>query len=272
MKPLVSLTTSEGHSLRLTADHRVRRISTLTRFRLVTEWCAAGDLKRGRSRAAAGSSPRRVVGRRCSSTMGTNEGYLMGLLVGDGTVAEDRAELSIWARPAVGNSDIDVGGPHSVMAAALDAARCFNHRADFSGWHPGTGRGEFRLRMGAITELSRDVGLRPGRKTITPAIERASSEFYRGFLRGLFDTERQRAGQPDEGCVGAPRATPTSACSKARSACCCVSASPPACTSARSMSSSSPARTSPASRKSWGSPTRSSARASRACWAATSAR
>ena len=61
----------------------------------------------------------------------------MGLLVGDGTITEDRAELSVWARPAVGNSDIDVGGPHSVMAAALDAARCFNHRADFSGWHQG---------------------------------------------------------------------------------------------------------------------------------------
>jgi ribonucleoside-diphosphate reductase alpha chain len=122
------------------------------------------------------------------SNYSANEGYLMGLLVGDGTIAEDRAELSIWARPAVGNSDIDVGGPHSVMAAALDAARCFNHRADFSGWHQGAGRGEFRLGMGAITELAHELGLRPGRQTVTPAIERSSSEFYRGFLRGLFDT------------------------------------------------------------------------------------
>jgi len=199
VKPLVTVATSEGHSLRLTSDHRVRRISTLTRFRLVTEWCAAGDLKTGdrvlmqdhrRAAAWAGDS---------AKAMGTNEGYLMGLLVGDGTIAEDRAELSIWARPAVGNSDIDVGGPHSVMAAALDAARRFNDSADFSGWHPGTGRGEFRLRMGAITELSREIGLRPGRKTITPAIERASSEFYRGFLRGLFDTSGSVQGNQMKG-------------------------------------------------------------------------
>ena len=47
VKPLVSLITTEGFSLRLTADHRVRRISTLTRWRLATEWCAAGDLKSG---------------------------------------------------------------------------------------------------------------------------------------------------------------------------------------------------------------------------------
>ena len=189
IKPLVKLATAEGHSLRLTSDHRVRRISTLTRFRLVTEWCAAGDLKAGdkvllqdhRKAAVWAGSP--------EHNYSANEGYLMGLLVGDGTIAEDRAELSIWARPAVGNSDIDVGGPHSVMAAALDAARCFNHRSDFSGWHQGAGRGEFRLGMGAITELARDLGLRPGRQTVTPAIERSSSEFYRGFLRGLFDTD-----------------------------------------------------------------------------------
>ncbi|MEO8019416.1 MAG: LAGLIDADG family homing endonuclease [Pseudomonadota bacterium] len=190
LKPLVKLATEEGHSLRLTSDHRVRRISTLTRFRVVTEWCAAGDLKAGdkvllqdhrRAASWAGDS--------VAKDFGANEGYLMGLLVGDGTIAEDRAELSIWARPAVGNSDIDVGGPHSVMAAALDAARCFNHRVDFSGWHQGAGRGEFRLGMGAITELARDLGLRPGRQTVTPAIERGSAEFYRGFLRGLFDTD-----------------------------------------------------------------------------------
>ena len=170
-------------------------------------------VRRGRSAAratgaAAGSSHSAAswAGALGARTMGANEGYLMGLLVGDGTIAEDRAELSIWARPAVGNSDIDVGGPHSVMAAALDAARCFNHRADFSGWHQGTGRGEFRLGMGAITELSRELGLRPGRQTITPAIERASSEFYRGFLRGLFDTDGSVQGNQTEGRVGAPRA------------------------------------------------------------------
>ncbi len=189
IKPLVKLATAEGHSLRLTSDHRVRRISTLTRFRLVTEWCAAGDLKAGDKVLLQDHRKAAVWAGSLEHNYSANEGYLMGLLVGDGTIAEDRAELSIWARPAVGNSDIDVGGPHSVMAAALDAARCFNHRSDFSGWHQGAGRGEFRLGMGAITELARDLGLRPGRQTVTPAIERSSSEFYRGFLRGLFDTD-----------------------------------------------------------------------------------
>ncbi len=185
LKPLVSLTTAEGHSLRLTSDHRVRRISMLTRFRLQTEWCAAGELQAGDK--VLMQDHRKAA--EWAGAYGSNEGYLMGLLVGDGTVSDQRAGLSIWARSAVGNSDVDVGGPHSVMAAALDAARCFNHRSDFSGWHQGNGRGEFNLSMDGITELARDLGLRPGRQSITPAIERSSSEFYRGFLRGLFDTD-----------------------------------------------------------------------------------
>lgn len=185
LKPLVSVTTAEGHSLRLTSDHRVRRISMLTRFRLQTEWCAAGDLQPGDK--VLMQDHRKAA--EWAGAYGSNEGYLMGLLVGDGTVTEQRAELCIWARSAVGNSDIDVSGPHSVMATALDAARCFNHRSDFSGWHQGQRRGEFNLSMDGITELARELGLRPGRQCITPAIERSSSEFYRGFLRGLFDTD-----------------------------------------------------------------------------------
>jgi ribonucleoside-diphosphate reductase alpha chain len=194
VKPLVNLKTAEGHSLRLTSDHRVRRVSTLTRFRLATEWCPAGDLVPGDKvliqdhRNAA----------RWNGDYGTHEGYLMGLLVGDGTVSEERTELSVWARRAVGNSnDHGVGGPHSVMAAALDAARRISD--DFAGWHAVGSRGEFRLRVPAVAELARELGLREGRNTVTPAIERASSEFYRGFLRGLFDADGSVQGTQAKG-------------------------------------------------------------------------
>ncbi len=198
VKPLVNLKTAEGHSVRLTSDHRVRRISTLTRFRLATEWCAAGDLAPGdkvllqdHRRAAKWAGPDLAKNR------GTHEGYLMGLLVGDGTVSDQHTELSVWARRAVGNSDMGVGGPNSVMAAALDAARRISD--DFAGWHEVGHRGEFRLRLPAIAELARELGLREGRNTVTPAIERTSSEFYRGFLRGLFDADGSVQGTQAKG-------------------------------------------------------------------------
>ena len=195
VKPLMNVTTTEGFALRLTADHRVRRISTLTRWRLATEWCAAGELK-------AGDKVLLQDHRKVSSWMGqygSNEGYLMGLLVGDGHITEAGAELSVWARSAVGNSDVGTGGPNSVMATALDAARRLNHRAEFTGWHEIGRRGEFRLGLSAITELANELGVRPGRQTVTPAIERGSSDFYRGFLRGLFDSEGSVQGTQAKG-------------------------------------------------------------------------
>ena len=90
LKPLVQVSTSEGYSLRLTADHRVRRISTLTRWRLATEWCAAGDLQPGDKvllqdhRAAP--SWRGSQEKSQERAIGGKEGYVIGLLVGDGVV------------------------------------------------------------------------------------------------------------------------------------------------------------------------------------------
>src|SRR5207245_6730550 len=49
--------------------------------------------------------------------------------------------------------------------------------------------GHFRMSLGALKTLALALGMRPGHKAITPEIERCSSNFYRGFLRGLFDAD-----------------------------------------------------------------------------------
>jgi len=41
----------------------------------------------------------------------------------------------------------------------------------------------------ALTRLAAEYGVVRGNKTVTPEVERASSDFYRGFLRGVFDTD-----------------------------------------------------------------------------------
>ena len=46
-KPVLRLETAEGHTLRLTADHPVKRCSALSRYRADSEWCRAGDLAVG---------------------------------------------------------------------------------------------------------------------------------------------------------------------------------------------------------------------------------
>ena len=221
VKPLVSLTTTEGFALRLTTDHLVRRISTLTRWRLATEWCAAGDLKTGDKVLLQDHRK----GAAWAGLHSVNEGYLMGLLVGDGSITEAGAELSVWARPAVGNSDVGMGGPNSVMAAALDAARRCNHHSEFAGWHEVGRRGEFRLgavrhhraggRTGTASRPSdRDAGDRARLERVLPRLPAR-----------IVRCRRQRPGYAGQGCFDPPRTFGHARCSRACSACCCGSAS-----------------------------------------------
>ena len=49
-KPVVKLETAEGYVLRLTADHRIKRVSAVTRYRTQSDWCAAGNLQSRRYR------------------------------------------------------------------------------------------------------------------------------------------------------------------------------------------------------------------------------
>jgi len=193
-KPLVRLQTKEGYSLRLTADHRVRRVLRLTRWKIETEWVPAASLQPGD----------RVLlhhheGLRWKGALGREEGYLLGLLVGDGTLKHDAAVLSVWAKQAVGNLPQPSAGIAGVMEEAERAMRRLPHRCDFCGWHAVAHRNEWRMKSAALRDLALSVGMRPGAKGITPAMEKASSDFYEGFLRGLFDADGSVQGTQTKG-------------------------------------------------------------------------
>jgi ribonucleoside-diphosphate reductase alpha chain len=191
-KPVFRLSTREGHSLRLTGNHLVLTAASLTRYRVGHQWIAVSDLKPGD----------RVVlhdHRAVTSWSGPGseaEGYLLGLLVGDGTVKADKAVLSVWRSAQAVNGG--ASGPSSVMRRAEEAARSLPHRSDFSGWMAVPGRGEWRLSSAAIKRLAADFGI--GRdKQVGPPIEEASAEFQIGFLRGLFDTDGSVQGTQQKG-------------------------------------------------------------------------
>ncbi|MBT8421245.1 MAG: ribonucleoside-diphosphate reductase, partial [Gammaproteobacteria bacterium] len=196
-KPVVCLQTTEGYRLRLTRDHRVRRVTRFERYDTETEWCEAGELRSG-DRVLLNDH------RACTAWKGeynAEQGYLMGLLVGDGTLKTDKAVLSVWKPAAVANGG-DASLPNgvlAVMAEALSAASGLPHRSDFTGWQEIPGRNEYRLATAAIRQLAFDLGMRPGDKSITPVMERASSEFTRGFLRGLFDADGSVQGDQRKG-------------------------------------------------------------------------
>ena len=100
----------------------------------------------------------------------------------------DKAVLSVWDTPKLPNI-IAISGSESVMQFAFESASSLPHRSDFSGWMSIPSRNEHRMVLSYVKHLAHELGMFPGRKTITPAIEESSSDFYKGFLRGLFDAD-----------------------------------------------------------------------------------
>jgi ribonucleoside-diphosphate reductase alpha chain len=195
-KPVVRLATNEGHTLRLTADHRVRRVSTLTRWSQESEWCAAGNLRPGDEVLLNDHR----TGSKWHGSHTLEEGYLIGLLIGDGMLSADKAVLSVWEMAAAANdTGASKSGAQGIMNAALRAAMLMPQRADFGGWQAIPERHEYRMQLVGLRSLAHELGLKSGQKTITVEIERASSEFYRGLLRGLFDTDGSVQGTQTKG-------------------------------------------------------------------------
>ncbi len=186
-KPVVNLQTLEGFSLRLTPDHPVRRVVRKTRYVLDSEWCRVADLRRGdqilmNNHRGSAAWP---------GSFSYEEGYLLGFLVGDGVLKEDKAVLSVW--------DTAGTGVVGVMAEVARCAQTMPHRRDFKGWMEVEGRSEKRLALASLRDLARECGMQPGNKRITPQIEKGSSEFYRGFLRAFFDADGSVQGDQRKG-------------------------------------------------------------------------
>jgi len=181
-RPVLALETLEGYRLRLTADHPVRRVTQRTPWHAVTEWCAASQLKTGDQvllndhRANAG----------WAGALDAEQGYLLGWLVGDGTLSQEGATLAVWPQAMTVNG----AHHHGTRAVRIAARRCGGGLAQPT--HPTgeSGAAEhdaFYMTSGTLRDLAFDLGMQPGRPVITPALERASSDAYCGFLRGLFD-------------------------------------------------------------------------------------
>ncbi|MBP6674113.1 MAG: hypothetical protein KA185_02480, partial [Vitreoscilla sp.] len=198
-KPVRRLRTRDGFELRLTDDHPVRRVIRKTRYLVESEWAPAGALSAGDEVLL--HDHRALEGWAGAHTEA--EGYLLGLLIGDGTLKDDKAVISVWAPElkAVGTEhSITSHGASTVMRAAEAAAATLPHRADFKGFQrPIAARGEARLASAPLRDLALQLGARPGHKTLTPAMETGSSDFCRGLLRGLFDADGSVQGTQDKG-------------------------------------------------------------------------
>ena len=174
LKPIYELKTSSGYSLRLTGNHRVMRVNAVERNGEQTEWVEVQRLQPGD--LVKLHNHREFTQWEGAGTL--EQGWLLGLLVGDGTFSEDRAVLSFWGQDA-----------EYMAQQALGAIKAnLKTRADL-GIQPIEERNEFRVRSSALAALAAAFGITPENKSLTDSTERASSLFYRGLLRGLFDAD-----------------------------------------------------------------------------------
>lgn len=185
-KNVLKIVTDRGYEISATADHLVKTAQDITRFGHREEWLKAGDIKLGDKLVL--SNNKGIVWDGCGNE---EEGYLLGLLIGDGALKKEGGVICVWGEGEEAES---------IMKAAGDAAYTLPHRSDFVGFQKIISeRFEHRMRMSAIRDLAFQYGLTIGNKTITRDIEKAGYYFYKGFLRGLFDSDGTVCGNHDKG-------------------------------------------------------------------------
>ncbi len=198
-KKVVRLETNNGFSLRCTENHKILTLQEVIRGELKTSWRSAASLRTGdkiilNSHQDIQPWPGRYP-------FGMDEGYLLGLLIGDGTMKADKAMISVWLPRAVANGQCPSlsCGQAAVMKNALKCARNLPHRSDFKGWMEIPGRNEFRLSLSHVKKVAETLGISPGNKQITDEIETCSCNFYKGFLQGFFDADGSVQGNQKKG-------------------------------------------------------------------------
>jgi ribonucleotide reductase, class II len=189
VKPVVKLQTREGYALRLTTNHQVLKVTAQTQKAQYTAWTEAGHLQPGDRvmlHNHRGLQP-------WAGNGNEDEGWLLGNLVGDGCFAVAEASYLKQGQLRFWGTDQEIMKEHAL--ATLQ--RTFPNYTGKGIYHQQ--HGYFQLASAELFKLAIAFDLNPGHKTITPAIEQASYDFYRGFLRGLFDADGSVQGEQFKG-------------------------------------------------------------------------
>ncbi len=197
-KKIIELETSDGYKIKLTDDHKIKKVTKFTRNTIESEWCEAGKIKENEYILL--NNHNNNISWKGINDYEENEGYLIGLLIGDGSFSENNAILSVWKdKNIVNGENFTLSGAYSMMEYVEKAVLPLKKRIDFTGWHEISGRSEFRLSLSSITKIAKNLDVYQGNKVITDKIEKSSSNFYIGFIKGLFDADASVQGTQEKG-------------------------------------------------------------------------
>lgn len=191
-KPVVRLTTKEGYTLRLTENHKLRVVTYRSRKVEHHEWREAGALAPGDELKLNNHRDLEWAG-----TGSFDEGWLLGSLVGDGTFSSKSGKEG----QTLTYAHLDYWGEYRgqmAHAAVAKLQKTVKLRSDSLGTEYLQAQ-KMRVSSAGLAALAKQYGIAQNAKTIGDEIERSSSEFYRGFLQGLFDSDGTVVGNLQKG-------------------------------------------------------------------------
>ncbi|MCF7886900.1 MAG: TSCPD domain-containing protein [Candidatus Omnitrophica bacterium] len=186
VKAIYRLKTKEGFEICTTLNHPFLKVVSGNKKSLYSQWCTLDALKNGDKILL--NDHRLVKG--WEGDFSFDEGYLAGLILGDGTIKKDKVVISSWGKDK---------GASSVREEVFKISKTLAQRNDFKGWAEIKKRNEYRLSLAGFKGICSRIGLKPRSKKITELVEKASSDFCRGLLRGLFDADGSVQGTQQKG-------------------------------------------------------------------------
>lgn len=172
-KEVFHVATKEGYQLRLTGDHKVMTPQG---------WKKTNELKADDEICI--HNHREFVGWPGNGSF--DEGCLLGELVGDGNFSGNAAQLKFWGETQ------DVMLEHALEAINSTVGSKFDLKGTKGEIH-------YMAQSTRVAELANIYGIVDGKKVPTAEVEKGSSAFVRGFLRGMFDADGSVQGNQIKG-------------------------------------------------------------------------
>ncbi|MGD1713721.1 ribonucleoside-triphosphate reductase, adenosylcobalamin-dependent [Dapis sp. BLCC M172] len=188
-KPILKLETKEGFSIRLTENHLVLKIISQTQKKQYTEWVSAISLKPG-DRVCL-HNHREIQKWDGEGTF--EEGWLLGSMVGDGSIAKTKSGndigiLRYWGKSQNEMLEYAIATLNNSALGHPNIKGCHHNLHNMS-----------QVTSSKLAVLGDKFGINRKHKVITSEIERGSYNFYCGFLRGIFDADGSVEGDPNKG-------------------------------------------------------------------------
>lgn len=173
-KQVFEVKTKRGFTVKATADHPFRAVDSITRKDVLSSMKKLEDILPGQKIVL--NNNRGLEWGNNNTTF--NQGWLLGSLVGDGTITEDNAILQYWGETK-----------DSTFKFANEALKLsVEHRSDM-GSGSAVQRDSRRIKSKGLLDLASKYGINRDKTINEKLISLTSSDFYRGFIAGWIDAD-----------------------------------------------------------------------------------